>query len=475
MKVLLKLFCAAGLLTTAALAQTPVTVTIDSQKPAGPAIPDDFIGLSFGMRSLLPDADGNYFFSPTNKRLVTIFQNLGIRHLRLGGTTVESPPKTAIPGPAEIDSAFAFVKAAGVKRVIYSLRLLETNHALNYAATNAHIAAYIWNRYRPWLEAFSIGNEPDLHRVFKQDADITDFTTYLHKWREFASAVTNAAPGAKFAGPDGSGGNMTWTLGFAEAEKNSGILDAVTEHFYVGGAGRNVPPEKGIEQMLSMKWLLLYQKLYEKVTTPIVREGLTFRFTEANDHYSGGVQDASDTAAGALWALDFLHWWAGHDAKSVDFHNTQWVVNDIITRDSNEQLAINPKGYGLKAFDLGSGGSIEPVTISNPKKMNLTAYSVRGKDGHFVTIINKEYGTDATIAEVTIAAADSANHAEVIFLSVPNSDAAAKTGVTLGGAAITDDSPWTGKWTSLASDHPGQFRVKVPAVSAAIVKISSGR
>ena len=98
---------------------------------------------------------------------------------------------------------------------------------------------------------------------------------------------------------------------------------------------------------------------------PVFADGLPFRFTEANDHYSGGVKDASDTFASALWATvtDFLHWWAAHRAQGVDFHNTQWVVNDVITPGPNGEMTINPKGYGLKTFDLGeawSRGSTRP-------------------------------------------------------------------------------------------------------------------
>ncbi len=466
------MFCAACLLTPAALAQTPVTVTIDTQKPAGPEIPSDFIGLSFGMRSLLPDDDGNHFFSPTNKPLVTLFQNLGIRHLRLGGTTVESPPQTPIPGDAEIDNLFAFVQAAGVKQVIYSLRLLETNHALHYAATNARIARYIFDHYQPWLDCFAIGNEPDLRRVFNQDVDISDFTTYLDKWRKFAAAVTNAVPGARFAGPDGGSGNVSWTTRFAREEKSAGFIKAVVEHYYVGGAGRGVPADQGIDDMLSPGWVAGYQKLYDKVTAPVLADGLLFRFTEANDHYSGGVPDASDTAAGALWALDFLHWWAAHDTQGVDFHNTQWVVNDVITLDSNRQPTANPKGYGLRAFDLGSHGGTEPIAISNPKNLNFTAYAVRGADAHFVTVINKEHGPGAREANITIAGPDATANADVIFLTAPDGNAAAKTGMKLGGEAITGDSPWRGKWSRLEVVRPGQIMVKVPAASAAIVKIS---
>jgi hypothetical protein len=444
-------------------------VTIGLQAP-GVAIPADFIGSSFGMKTLLPDKAGAHFFSATNAPLITLFQNLGIRHLRMGGTTVESPPTVAIPGNPDIDNLFAFAQAAQVKKVIYSLRLLETDAAQHYAETDAAIAKYIWTHYRPYLDCFALGNEPDRRAVYGQDLAITNFATYRSKWRQFATAITDAVPEATFAGPDAGSGNVYWTTHFAKAEKNSGILRVVTEHYYVGGAGRGMTAQQGIEAMLSSDWLTANQKLYNKMAAPVLADGLPYRFTEANDHYSGGVPGASDTFTGALWALDFLHWWAAHDASGVNFHNTQWVVNDVITPDANRRLMVNPKGYGLKAFDLGGHGSVEPIAIANPDGINLTAYAVRGAGEHFVTLINKGHGPGAREAQVTLAAPGAAKRAEVIFLTAPDGDAAAKAGMTLGGAAINADSPWRGKWKPLPAGH-GQYAVKVPAVSAAIVRI----
>lgn len=463
--------CAASLWAAAALAQSPVTLTIDGQAP-GATVPPDFIGLSFGMKALLPDKAGAHFFSPTNAPLVTLFQNLGIRHLRLGGTTVESPPSTPIPGQTEIDNLFAFARTAGVKKIIYSFRLLETNPARPCSATNAALAQYIWSRYRPSLDCFAIGNEPDRQSVYHQDLIITNFTTYLDKWRKFAAAITNLVPQAQFAGPDAGSANVNWTTQFARAEMDSGLIAVVSEHYYAGGAGRGVEAAKGIETMLSPDWMDAYQALYDKVAAPVFSARLPFRFTEANDHYSGGVPGASDTFAGALWALDFLHWWAAHNTAGVDFHNTMWVVNDVITRDANGRPAINPKGYGLKAFDLGAHGSIEPLTISNPDAVNLTAYAVRGPGDLFVTVINKDHGAGARSADVSIVAAGLAGRSEAVFLTAPAGDVAAKTGVTLGGASIGTDAPWLGKWTPLVSDKAGQCALKVVPSSAAIVKIA---
>ena len=472
MKLTPYLLLATSLLTCAGRADSPVGVAI-VPATAGPAIPPDFLGLSFGSKTLPPDGTGVHFFCATNRPLITLFRNLGIRHLRLGGTSVESPPSTPIPNEADIDDLFAFVKAAGVQKVIYSLRLLETHPGCNYAATNAAIAKYIWSKYRPWLDCLAIGNEPSRRAIYDQDPAIKNFDSYLGKWRQFASAITSAVPEATFAGPDASSGDVFWTTNFARAEKDAGLVQIVTEHFYPGGGGRDVPPAKSIEAMLSADWVTRNQRHYDRMAVPVMAEGFRYRFTEANDHFQGGTPAASDTFAGALWALDFLHWWAAHGASGVNFHNTQWVANDVITVDSNHRLTLNPKGYGLKAFALGSLGHVESVTILNPQGLNLAAYAVGDAGKHFVTLINKEHGPGARAASVTLTAPGPAKGAALMRLAARDGNAAAKTGVTLGGASIGADGPWLGKWEPLAVGQSGQCAVKVPAVSAAVVRIEA--
>ena len=50
-------------------------------------------------------------------------------------------------------------------------------------------------------------------------------------------------------------------------------------------------------------------------------------------------------------------------------------------------------------------------------------------------------------------------------------DVTAQTGVTLGGEASKQDGTWEGCWTPLAPSSAGVFTVKVPAVSAAIIRL----
>ena len=146
----LALFC---LLNTTALAQSPVTVTLSADKP-GAAIPDDYLGVSFEMAMALPE-DGKYYFRPANEHLLKTFKNLGIKNLRIGGNTADRP-SVKFPSPTDLDSFFAFAKAADVK-VIFTLRLREGDPK-DAAAT----AKYLMEHYKSSIVCFAVGNEPNV-------------------------------------------------------------------------------------------------------------------------------------------------------------------------------------------------------------------------------------------------------------------------------------------------------------------------
>jgi len=50
---------------------------------------------------------------------------------------------------------------------------------------------------------------------------------------------------------------------------------------------------------------------------------------------------------------------------------------------------------------------------------------------------------------------------------------ATRASATLGGAAITGDTPWGGKWSTLSADPRAGISLTVRATTAAIVKIHS--
>ncbi|MGH7981448.1 MAG: hypothetical protein ACREE6_18880 [Limisphaerales bacterium] len=101
----------------------------------------------------------------------------------------------------------------------------------------------------------------------------------------------------------------------------------------------------------------------------------------------------------------------------------------------------------------------------------FTQNAVAGNDKNiYVTNINKEHGEQARDANITIADAGFAD-AQVMSLTVPKGDVAAKTGATLGGAEIKSDGSWKGKWTQPAPAKTGFFTLTIPAASASIARL----
>jgi hypothetical protein len=485
-------------------------------------VPADFTGLSFEVGPLNPGNAGvaGYLFSPDNSSLVTLFRNLGLGNLRVGGGTVDQliPAGTGSNGFAGIDELFAFAAAAGVK-VIYTLRLLNPSAKPVGDLTPIHtrVAGYIWRRYQDTVASFAIGNEPDWHAfhtyaghpldpaIYEEIAGVpgSAYPSFRANWQGFASAVGDAAPGALLSGPDtGAYGRLTytpaaetgvsWTERFASDERDSGRIAEITQHYYVGDNPGKTTAQQAISNMLSPEWVngteigtqptrttyTPYRWLYANNLAPVVAAGLRYRLTESND-YLTGVPGASNAFASALWALDHLHWWAAHSAAGVNFHNKQWLYTDTIVPDpdaAGDGYAVTPKGYGIKAFTLGSAGQVKPVAIGNADGINLTAYCVGGAGEDYVTIINKTHGAGAADAAVTIVPpTPGPQGAQFMTLAGGEPGDATGASATLGGAAITGDAAWNGRWSTLSAGPHGGITLTVRATTAAVVRIRSRR
>lgn len=454
------------LFSAVAMGQSPVKVTIDTRTP-GALIPADFSGLSFETASLRYDNAGvnGYFFDSTNTQLLTLFRELGIKNLRIGGASVDS---ITTPSHRDIDALFRFARAAGVK-VIYSLRLLNGD-----PPQDASAAKYIWDNYRQYLDCFAIGNEPNIYAG--KDPQITDFSSYLAKWKTFAAAIIDSVPDARFGGPDNDTHGALWGTNFAYYELGTGIVKSIFFHYYVGQGADGKTAQELIDEMLSPTWVANYYPAQYRASGGMVSAiGFLFRFTESNSYYthsgSLGVPGGNSGFATALFALDYMHWWAAHNCAGVNFHTFMWKYNGTVYRDTNGDYQVYPIGYGIMAFNLGGHGHVQPVTISNSDSLDLTAYAVMDTNALYVTIVNKEHGSDARNASVTISANGLSDTAAAVYLTSPGNSDSATAGVTLGGAAINDSGSWQGKWTALDSAETGEYVLDVPASSAAIVMI----
>lgn len=448
----------------AVMAQSPVNLMIDMNAPGKPISPA-FAGFSFETGSLHYGhyyRTNAYFFDSSNTRLLTLFHNLGIKSLRIGGNTVD---RGFVPSRDEIDALFRFVKAADLK-VVYSLRLANGD-----PSPDADAAKYLWDTYQPYLVALAVGNEPNSYEGL--DRQMTNEAMFLAKWNTFAAAVTNTVPAVKLGGPDNGNGATAWVSAFARAEKGRPNVAAIFSHYEPGGRSRGKTMDQIIKEMLSPDFnAKRYPDCYAKIATTALSAGMFYQFTEANSHVAApGSHGVNHSFATALFSLDFLHWWAAHGCRGIDFHTGFGGFNSGMFTTPDGGYGIYPLYYGIAAFSLGGQGDADAMTVKNPDGLNLTAYAVAADNNNelFVTIINKEHGPAARDAIVTLNARGKS--AGVIYLKQAGNDVTATNGVTLGGDII-DSHPWQAKWTPIKTSNQTGCVVNVGAASAAIVKLS---
>jgi hypothetical protein len=588
-------------LSLSALAQTAVTVTVNSTYSnitASKPIVQDFAGLGFETAA---ERSGNagvsgYFLTPSNTQLITLFQQMGVRNLRLGGGTADGcgtpipqyydPPESK--GSPDINNAFEFARVARVN-VIYTLRMVDRSRCFvpNLAAQNATFARFIWSHYRANLEAFSFSNETDFHsahtfcntagtctcrygtgcsgtakNIVTADPLIyetlvpggrpvagTAFASYLADWVSFAQTLHNpvtGAPDAPLAAPDagdytGGGTNFSgvvppcndhdfttasgWTQMFATCESGLNGFSLPTQHYYAGGSPSvtvgsvvyALTAQEAISNMLSPAWVNDNRVATEPYQPAGIPSGskLTYtgypwlnkvippgtRMTELND-YLGGVQGASNGFASALWALDVMHWWALHGAAGVNFHNNQWIATDTVvpgnltSYGAGNKLAcitagapaacnnfvINPKGYGIKAFDLGGHGyplDLALQSSESPREFNLTGYAVASGQDLYVTLINKTQGTaNGDTARLTIVPSGlpfiAASVSSILLWDGVAGDPS-RMSATLGGASILNTgAQWSGVWTPVSPQATGSVTVSIQPATAVIVRFHAG-
>ncbi|HEX3716553.1 MAG TPA: hypothetical protein VH595_01180 [Verrucomicrobiae bacterium] len=468
MRLYLTLFFAMALSVGAA----PIVVTIDP-KSSGAEISPDFIGLSYEMSTVLPGRDGRYFFRSDNKPLIELFHTLGVKSLRVGGNTADRE-SVRVPGKPDIDSLFAFAKAADVK-VLYTLRLnegetktvvpgpskagsKESFHPYDPKA-DAEIAKYIQDHYSAQLSCFIIGNEPDHY--------CTDFPMYKADWERFADAVSAAVPDARFCGPSTTPGRVVWAGDFASELGKEQRIAFITQHNYAAGSGRTTNISVARERLLSPNIEHAYEKVYDAFVPAVLNAGQHYRLEECNSLSNGGGPGVSDALASALWGVDYMYWWALHSASGLNFHTGPRSMKYAVFVIGNGGYDVHPLGYALKAFELGSHGHFVPVKES-PGHDNLRTYAVLGDDGYlYVTFINREHSAEAHPLDITLDAGTKIASSQIMFLEAPGDNIKATSGITLGGASINSGGDWTGAWSPLNSS---QFHL-APA-TVAVVKFS---
>ncbi len=476
----------------------------------GPAIPDNFIGMSLSRTFINGAGSSAQVYNPswnpgaannTWQQFTNILGQIGIHHWRtIDGYTGQYSD----PTPAQDNQFFATLKAAGVTNVIYALHgFCESNPTDDIAAATNIL---LNSTDAPMLESFALDNEPDFNENQQCPTSKWTESQYETQWNlvytQIEEGIAAAGlPWAPFSGPEdgsdipanpGASTPDNWVLQFAMDEVSKPFYIMATQHNYDSSASVNSPDATGMATTnLSPDRVASWNNIYTDLlggaaAWPNDWHGnkLRFRLTEASAFNNGGGNTNGQTFSTALWELDFCHWWAQRGCAGVNpFNRPVDYSAPIQLSYTTGNWTAMPYAYGLKAFNLGGHGF--PITntaavLSNPNNINVTAYGVLSADGShlYVTIINKTFdAVGAVAANVTIPAPanfGSLTNACCMLLSStpPGQDGNATIVQTafLGGSPIPNSGQWNGTWTPLTLSN-GQADLVVQPATAVVIDL----
>ena len=180
----------------------PVSVSI-AGRPTGPAVPADFMGLSFEVRSLPTIATyaGKGDFA-------TLLRSLGPGVMRFGGISADEQAAWVPAGaskPAWANTAIDEQDLAGIGALAKETGwkvLLTVNLGHYEPQAAAQEAAVAHAQLGSHLAGIEIGNEPDLFPRKHLRPPGAGVKGYLHQAADYRAAIEAAAPGTPIAGPD---------------------------------------------------------------------------------------------------------------------------------------------------------------------------------------------------------------------------------------------------------------------------------
>jgi hypothetical protein len=358
--------------------------------------------------------------------------------------------------------------------VIYSFRLKNGD-----PAESARLAAYIAAHYADALDCYAIGNEPNFY--------LKTYPAFFAQWKPHYEDILQALPQAMFDGPSAT---PSYAVNLARDLFAEGHLKMASDHYYFLGSGRawEKDPAGSRARFLSNRLHNDYEKAYAACGAVLAAQGVPYRIDELNSCYNGGAKDSSDTYASTLWALDCTHWWAAHHILGMNYHTGESVGRDktfgaanyaaFVHRTNGSGFNPRPQAYAYLAFTQGAHGRPLKVALETDPALDFDAYAYGDNGGSiYVTLINKSYGDKGRTASVALQLPpETATGAwQRMELAQKNHDVAAKTGVMLGGASISPQGTWAGKWKKMRGRADAVRTVQVGAASAVIVRISPAR
>jgi hypothetical protein len=485
---------------------SPASVTV-ATSPTGAAVPADFLGLSFEMRSLPTIAS-----YATGGNLATLLRSLGRGVLRFGGASADeqvawvaesTSGRAALPRWAStaIDAhdlaGIAMLARATGWRVLLTVNLGHydpTAAAREAAAARAALGSY--------LAGIELGNEPDMY-VQKRlrplgwgpasagtPARGAAVASYRVQAVAYRAAIEAAAPGVAIVGPDASTGmpGLAWVR-FAARTLHPALL---TDHYYPLSSCGYRPT---VEELLSPT-VRAHERAMLAAQAAIARAAATpLRVDEANSVSCEGFPGVSDSFASALWALEYTARALSAGVAGVNFHDLlakPGAYSPLLAPTpaalTGGALRAQPEWYALLAARGLPGSRPLPTSVAASAPDTLSASAFRAPDGR-LRLVLVDYdppGSRALAVRLRVprastggssggsARAETYTSGSVLRLTGPSP--AATTGVRLGGRAVSPAGVWSPPVALPAVyDRGGALSVQLAPSSAAVVTLYPGR
>jgi hypothetical protein len=406
--------------------------------------------------------------------------------LRVGGRSADAayweapPPPDPPPWVFGVDGGWVEQLAALAYRDRFRVTL-ALNVAVHSPAMATSFARAVSGALGPGrLAGLAIGNEPDLFphepRFEAERIPTTlpstprDWTrgyrpsSYRRDYRAYARPLKRALPGVALVGPETTNLRRDWLRALSGLDELGPRSLTVHRYQFSSCWTTDSPFYPRISRLLDERASAGLARRLRPAIRYAHRDGLSLVVSELNSMSCGGTPGVADTFATALWAPDALFELVRAGVNGVNWHIRPQKINAPFEVLGTRIHAL-PELYGLALFArmVRPGARLVRAAIASRHGLHLKVWAVRAPGHEAVLMINKGQRT----ASVRVSGMRSARAARLERLSAPS--VRARDRVTLGGRWIGADGRWHGPRVAALVRRHGDYRVRVPGYSAALL------
>jgi hypothetical protein len=478
-----------------ATAATPLVRATVNPTEHGTKVARHFLGISAEYREIMRSL--GHPRAGVNPVLVQLLANLategqGVPGVRIGGGTADSawwnPGGLERPNGIDIDlndyireAIFDFQRATGAPLII------DLNMAAGKVAYARDWASAALTALGPGaIEAFEIGNEPDLYAIGRRFGNLPltrprgySLPDYARELGRFTKSLRRLPGRPRLAGPSTCCGR--WDSGTARLVRSQkGRLGLLSFHMYP----TNACPQATAGNRASIANLLsdvTFRRAGSRLA--IIREQARkahrrVRITETNSAACSGRSGVTDTYASGLWMADWMFLMAAQGFEGVNVH-IGGNYTPFAFGYSQGHFVGNaaPSYYGMLLFARAIADHARLLintTLSARARAHapVHVWATADRVGHArVVVVNKDRRRSG---DAVVTVRDGKGSAKLERLTAPALDA--KSGVALGGLSVpelsTDGQLGGTPIEETVSPVGHTYRFTMPAASAALLTVS---